>query len=575
MTPHSLTSPRPWLAGLGLTLLLVAAPALADTTPRVLHVFSNTGAKEPHAPPIYLHGVEQPTLAGLTPSGSEGFGHYYSLDLSSPEAAFSSESFPASGYVGLYTGLAELFDGTVLLGSTPYAAADPTVFRWTMGEAPGNAVTTPEDPTDDTTGFGSSFRPRGLFAVDADDNTYFGGGGAANGNTLFRLSSSGELVALVDFENYRDGTSTRYAKGQYPAALVVDDESNRLYGINVRHQSDQSGDPDAVPEGDETAGTLFEVDLSVAATDGTTPVTVLHTFARQAEGEIIASDSGLQALAKAGEWLYGTTNKALWRYRLGVSESFSLLHIFGEELGDGITPWGPLVVAADGNVYGTARRTVTEEGQPRGAGILFRVVIGKADDHADDQYEILHRFDVEADGAFPVGLYAGPVEGQTQTLYGATKRGGNEGDTVNANDADGFGTVFAVDIELPVTADIQLSADPQNLTLNESITLTWSVSNADNCSGEGDWAGVKATEGSETITPSVDGELTFILACVDANNERVETSVTVTVEPAEDGDNGDDSGGGSSSGGGGGALSLLWLSALVLLTVRHRRRFSL
>ncbi|WP_026949079.1 hypothetical protein [Alloalcanivorax xenomutans] len=459
------------------------------------------------------------------------------------------------------------------------------MYGWRPGdEAPASLVTTPENPAEE---FGADLTPRGLSVVDSQGTLYFGGGSGSAGNGLFRLSAEGQLVELVDFENHRQGDAT-YLLGQRPVALVLDEDAKVLYGLAGRDQSDGVGDPDAVPDGDQSMGTLFSIDLSQAATDGTTPMTLLRTFAKDADGCSAASvdscfhgsHTGQHALVQVGEWLYGTSFSTLWRFQPGDSDSFAVVHAFGEEAGDGRLPWGPLVLAEDGNLYGTTRRTVAEEGAVDGAGVLFRVRMGQADDHSDDQYEVLHAFDVEADGALPAGLSAGAVDGTVQTLYGATTRGGQAGNTVSTNDATGFGTLFAVTIELPVTTDIQLSADPETLALNESTTLTWSVSNADNCSGEGDWGGVKATEGSETITPSVDGELTFTLACVDTSNERVEASVTVTVEPAEDGgdgdgDNGGDSGGGPSGGGGGGALSLLGLSALGLLTVRRRRRFSL
>lgn len=565
---------RPWLGSLGTALLFMTSSAMADMAPRVLHVFSNEGGREPHSPPIYLNTRESRTLVGVVPSSTDTVGHYYTLDFAEGVPRFSSSLLAEGGAIGLYTGLVEVSTGDVIFGTNPFALpqfpAEPTVFRWTFAEAPVNAVATPTDPGDDSGGFGSSFKPRGLFSLDTDDNVYFGGGGGRNGNGLFRLAADGTLVRLVEFENYAEGSgnSTVYKKGQYPVALLVDEANRTLYGINVRDQSAGAGDPEGLPDGDESAGTLFSIDLSDVATDGTTPVTVLHTFAKEAEGEIKGNDSGQQALVQVGDWLYGTTTTALWRFKPGTPGSFALVHTFAEEQDDGITPWGPLVLAADGHVYGTARRTVTAEGEPSGAGVLFRVMIGQSDNHSDDEYEILHRFDVETDGAFPVGLTAGPVVERMQTLYGATKRGGNSGDALKTSDADGYGTLFAVDIELPVTADIQLGADPQTITLGESTTLTWSVSNADNCAGDGDWGGNKVSEGSESLTPPLDGEFNYILACTDGGGERVEASVTVTVEPVDNGGNG----GGSS--GGGGTLSLLWLSALGFLAARRRRALN-
>ncbi len=553
---------------LGAALLLTATSTLA--APQVLHTFgaADDDSNRPHVPPSYLATASGAGLYGVTPNINNSAGTYYSFALPNEGAGLQSNSFAAAGALGLYTGLVATGDDDLVLGSNPFYIGDPTVFRWTPGSAPVNAVSDPTDPTADAPdGYGGDFQPRGLFAADGDGNVYLGGGSARTGNGLFRLTPDGRLDQLVDFENYYEEIDNKhhYHKGQYPAALVVDRDAGVLYGINVRHQSDVSGDPEAVPEGDETAGTLFRIDLDEAAAGGDTPVTVLHTFAFNTEGEIKSSDSGQQALVLAGEWLYGTTTEALWRYRPGDPDSFALVHTFGEDAGDGDTPWGPLVLADDGAVYGTTRRTTDG-----GAGTLFRVT---PSGEGDDNYEILHVFDVETDGALPVGLVPGPVADGTQTLYGATARGGNTGDTLGTSAGDlndaaaGYGTLYAWDLALP--ADIQISADPQNLTLGDSTTLSWTVTGGANCVGEGDWAGNKALEGSETLTPDLDGDYTYTLTCENNDGGTASASVTVTVAPADSNSGGDDSGGGSS--GGGGSVPLALLGLLGLLLARRRR----
>ncbi len=587
MTPHSSRKFRPVVAGVGATLLLMSSSLLAAVTPEVLYRFSNSSGMKPASPPVRVESEDRAWLFGVSPPVSSVLVSYYTYPLSGVEDDFAAADLPQAGTGSQPSPLvtdgerALFLINPTCMGETCFG--DPDVYAWRSGEEPASLITSPENPAEE---YGSDLRPRGVPALDAQGNLYFGGGGGSSGNGLFRLSPEGQLVELVDFDNHAEGRY--YPLGQRPIALLIDQEENVLYGLAGRDQSDGVGDSEAIPADDESMGTLFSIDLANVETDGSTTVTLLRTFAKEADGCSAngvdscfhGSHTAQHALLQVGAWLYGTSFNTIWRFQPDDSDSFAVVHAFGEEVGDGRVPWGPLVLAADGNLYGTTRRTVAEEGAVDGAGVLFRVRIGQANDRSDDEYEVLHVFDVEADGALPAGLSAGAVDGTVQTLYGATSRGGRVGNTVSVNDADGFGTLFAVDIDLPVLAEIEISADPQTLTLGESTTLTWSVSNANNCSGEDDWAGVKATEGSEIYTPSVDGEYVLTLACVDANDDRVEASVTVTVEPAEDGgdgdgDNGGDSGGGSSGGGGGGALSLLWLSALGLLTVRHRRRFSL
>ncbi|WP_101675010.1 choice-of-anchor tandem repeat GloVer-containing protein [Alloalcanivorax mobilis] len=546
------------LFGLGLALLMAGAPALADLTPRVLHRFDAASAgagANPHLPPVYRPG--EGALLGVTPlGGAATSGAYYQLrDAQGSE--YQAAAFAEAGGLGLRTGLVVDSQGQAYVGSTPFLGA-PGMFRWAAGGVPSNALAgTPPDGSED------AFKPRGLFAVDADDNVYFGGGSGRAGNGLFRLDAAGALTWLVDFQlpDYVQGSGnpqTVYLKGQYPVALAVDDDADMLYGINVRDQSAGAGDESAVPEGDETAGTLFSVDLSQAVGEGATPVTVLHTFAKNAEGEIKGNDSGQQALVHDGDWLYGTTTLGVWRYHLDDEDSFTVLHRFGDGE-DGQTPWGPLVLAEDGHVYGTTRRT-----SAGGAGALYRIRIGAADDRADDGYELLHLFDVESDGAFPNGLSAGPVNDGIQTLYGATNAGGAPGDTVSSSSATGSGTVYALDVAPPVAANIDIQAQPTTLTEGESTILTWSVSGADQCVGEGEWGGNKALQGSETLTPDVAGEFTYTLTCVDGDSETVSASATVTV-------NASGSEGGEESGGGGGGGSVHYLMLLALAALLGRR----
>ena len=550
------------LIGLGLALMMAAAPALAELSPRVLHRFEDAAAgagANPRLPPVYRHG--DGALLGVTPVGGTAMsGAYYQLrDAQANE--YQATAFAEAGGLGLGTGLVLDNQEQAYLGSTPFMGS-PGIFRWAAAGVPSNALV-----GDLPDGSESAFKPRGLFAVDADDNVYFGGGAGRAGNGLFRLAADGTLTWLVDFQLpvYMQGDGnpqTVYLKGQYPVALALDDADNRLYGINVRDQSAGAGDPAAVPVGDETAGTLFSIDLSETVGAGATPVTVLHTFAKNAEGEIKGNDSGQQALVRDGEWLYGTTTLIVWRYHLGDEDSFTVLHRFGDGDGeDGETPWGPLVLAEDGHLYGATRRTSAD-----GAGALYRIRIGTAEDRTDDSYELLHLFDVESDGAFPNGLTAGPVNGGTQTLYGATSFGGAPGDTVSANSSTGNGTLYALDLVLPVTASLEIQAQPTTLTVGESTILTWEVTDADQCVGEGEWGGNKAEQGSETLTPDVAGEFTYTLTCVDAQSESVSASATVTVNAASGGGGQEEAGG---SGGGGGSVHYLMLLALAALLRRR------
>jgi len=79
----------------------------------------------------------------------------------------------------------------------------------------------------------------------------------------------------------------------------------------------------------------------------------------------------------------------------------------------------------------------------------------------------------------------------------------------------------------PAPPTVSLSANPPSVGLNETTTLTWSSSNADNCLAFGDWTGSKPTSGSETSAPLA-ANSTFTLVCGGAGGATSQ-SVNVTV----------------------------------------------
>jgi hypothetical protein len=82
-------------------------------------------------------------------------------------------------------------------------------------------------------------------------------------------------------------------------------------------------------------------------------------------------------------------------------------------------------------------------------------------------------------------------------------------------------------------ATLSISVSPETITLGESATLTWS-SNAPSCTASGAWSGSKAGNGSESVTPTETGTLTYSLVCSGGRyGESDRGSATLTVNPAE------------------------------------------
>ncbi len=60
---------------------------------------------------------------------------------------------------------------------------------------------------------------------------------------------------------------------------------------------------------------------------------------------------------------------------------------------------------------------------------------------------------------------------------------------------------------------VTLAVSPQNLTLGQSATLTWSSTNAATCTAAGGWTGTRATSGSTSVTPAETGSASYTLEC--------------------------------------------------------------
>ena len=81
--------------------------------------------------------------------------------------------------------------------------------------------------------------------------------------------------------------------------------------------------------------------------------------------------------------------------------------------------------------------------------------------------------------------------------------------------------------EPPVpSASITLSISDDQIYLGNTVTLTWTTSNASSCLASGSWTGSKALSGSETVTPDSEGQKSYTLSC--SNSAGTSTSKTVT-----------------------------------------------
>lgn len=453
-------------------------------------------------------------------------------------------------------------------------------------------------------------------AAGADGSVFFGGRTSNTNPQVWRRLAAGGFELVADFgrpeyvvsKEIIPGISMvdKYLKGDSTIALVWSEADQALYGVTEDVSSTgKNGDAQTVP-GDKPAGTIYRIKASGFKADGSSPIEILHTFAASRDGAAKSLTYRAPALLEVGEWLYGTTTAGtkvgnandkqdgrIWRMRkdcVSTAESSCLEIVYRFDTAGVLTaanggalPLGPLVYAADGNVYGTTfqgGKDATSE--QNGQGTLFRIANPTAAKLEDVEFAQLHAFDASSTGSRPSGLALATKADGKQTIVGVTEFGGNASDTYNAVDniGTGFGTVFAFEVALPAAAITRFQADGSQaakVAEGSKVTLAWASSGASVCEAGGDWSGAQQTEGSAQVGPLAyrAEPYRYTLVCQSADGAASqEQAVTVSVEQkAVTPEPGEESGAGNEGkGGGGGSLPWQALALLPLALLRQRLR---
>ena len=250
--------------------------------------------------------------------------------------------------------------------------------------------------------------------------------------TVFKLNQDGRNFAVLR----RFGSSS--TDGQVPYDLL-EGSDGALYGAT------EYG-------GSGGAGTIFKINK-----DGTL-YRILHSFSNTGvEGQyptrvVEGRDGALYGIASSGgaytnqnSYGYGT----LFKLNKDGS-SFSVLHSFGENSGDGQTPGG-LMAARDGTFYGT-----TYNGGSNSAGVVFMLTKDTCG------YSVLYSFgNSNSDGQVPSG---GLAEGIDGAVYGTTATGGDVG----------FGTIFR--LQFVPSGSLAINTQPQDQTVRAGTNVSFCVS---------------------------------------------------------------------------------------------------
>lgn len=256
--------------------------------------------------------------------------------------------------------------------------------------------------------------------VDSEGNLYgtteAGGRGTCKGNFLsgcgvvFKLSTTGELTAIYQFQGGTDGAD--------PRGGVIRDARGNLYGTTFAGGGATCA---FAPAGG--CGTIFKIDANGNETvlyrfsggpDGAGPSASLY---QDAQGTLwgTAELGGIVTNPQCSGAGCGTI------FRLGRTGKF-FSRAFQGPPNDGASPAAALVADPHGNLYGT-----TLEGGPNFVGILFKI-------SPTEKLTIVHEFDItNGDAGFPTGLL---VSGGK--LYGVGSAGGaNQGGAVYDLDLSG------------------------------------------------------------------------------------------------------------------------------------------
>jgi uncharacterized repeat protein (TIGR03803 family) len=248
----------------------------------------------------------------------------------------------------------------------------------------------------------------GTLTLATDGNFYgttFSGGAHGQYGTVYKITPNGILTTLYSF-----CAQTNCADGAYPYAAVVQATDGNFYGTTY------------IGGAHGQYGTVFKITANGV-------FSTLYSFCAQTNCADGANPAAGLVQGTDGNF-YGTTtangsNNAGTVFKITSNGTLSTLYNFCSKANcaDGSTPYAGLVLATDGNFYGTTQ----SGGGANNIGTVFKIT-------PMGMLTTLYSFCSQmhcADGSYPD---AGLVQGTDGNFYGTTSSGG----------ANGYGTVFKI-----------------------------------------------------------------------------------------------------------------------------------
>ena len=375
---------------LGITLPILVQQVCGQTF-ELLHSFRNSDGANPQAGLLQASDASfyGTTYSGLFPTINSG-----TVFRVTPDGGFTSVltfNYNTGAYPvgGLVQGSDGAFYGTTLLGG---AADSGTVFRIST-----NGVLT----TLIAFNYNNGDAPEAGLMQGSDGNFYgtASEGGAAGDGTVFKMTPNGTLTTLISFNRWDNNGEGPYA----PFAGLVQGTDSNFYGTTAFG-------------GASGLGTVFKM----------TPGGVLTTLvsfnwdngAYPYAGLVRGSDGNFYGTTKQGgtSISYGTVFRMIPAGTVTTLASFNV--------GNGSYPVARLLLASDGNFYGT-----TTQGGEKGYGTVFQMTTNGA-------LTTLFSFN-GSNGSTP---QAELVQGRDGNFYGTTSGGG----------LFGYGAVFRIVMPQPL-----------------------------------------------------------------------------------------------------------------------------
>ena len=202
--------------------------------------------------------------------------------------------------------------------------------------------------------------------------------------------------------------------GIYPLGLLVQGSDGNLYGTTFQG-------------GTGAYGTVFKLTRAGSLTT-LANLTGVNGGGQPYAGVAKGNDGNFYGVTTIGGNTPSGCGAAI---KVSPSGGMTILHAFTGYPNDACTPWSPLLLANDGNFYGTSAAGGSVSCGGGGCGSVFKMT-------PSGSVTVLHSFTAGADGFSPLG---GLIQGSDGFLYGGTTGAG----------ADNYGTMFKISLSGTLT----------------------------------------------------------------------------------------------------------------------------